>query len=167
MMFLTVSTGIGGGVILGGTLWVGSAGFAGHVGHILADPTGPVCGCGRVGCLEAVASGKAIAREGTRIAGKPVNAKEVFALAKEGEAWAEALLLKSAERVAGAVADIKAMQDPELLVIGGSVGLNPTYLKLLKEMLSRFPVIYRLPLVAAHLGAEAGLVGAAAWAQIQ
>ena len=56
MVFITVSTGVGGGVVSGGKLLTGPGGLAGHIGHTLADPHGPVCGCGRTGCVEAIAS---------------------------------------------------------------------------------------------------------------
>lgn len=58
MVFITVSTGVGGGVISNGKLLTGSGGLAGHLGHTLADLNGPACGCGRVGCVEAIASGR-------------------------------------------------------------------------------------------------------------
>lgn len=58
MVFITVSTGVGGGVVCDGKLLTGKGGLAGHLGHTLADPHGPVCGCGRVGCVEAIASGR-------------------------------------------------------------------------------------------------------------
>lgn len=61
MVFITVSTGVGGGVVSGGKLLTGPGGLAGHIGHTLADPHGPVCGCGRTGCVEAIASGRGIA----------------------------------------------------------------------------------------------------------
>lgn len=61
MVFITVSTGVGGGVVSGGKLRTGPGGLAGHIGHTLADPHGPVCGCGRTGCVEAIASGRGIA----------------------------------------------------------------------------------------------------------
>ena len=68
MVFITVSTGVGGGVISQRQITLtGSGGLAGHLGHTLADPHGPMCGCGRVGCVEAIASGRGIAAaaEGT------------------------------------------------------------------------------------------------------
>lgn len=61
MVFITVSTGVGGGVVSGGKLRTGLGGLAGHIGHTLADPHGPACGCGRTGCVEAIASGRGIA----------------------------------------------------------------------------------------------------------
>ncbi|VTM38001.1 N-acetylmannosamine kinase [Klebsiella quasipneumoniae] len=65
MAFITVSTGVGGGVVSNGTLLTGAGGLAGHLGHSLADPDGPLCGCGRVGCVEAIASGRGIAAAAT------------------------------------------------------------------------------------------------------
>jgi N-acylmannosamine kinase len=85
MVFITVSTGVGGGVISNGKLLTGSGGLAGHLGHTLADLNGPACGCGRVGCVEAIASGRGIAAaaEGT-LAG--CDAKTIFSRAGQGDA---------------------------------------------------------------------------------
>lgn len=64
MAFITVSTGVGAGLVLAETLHVGPSGLSGHAGHMLSDPNGPMCGCGRKGCVESIASGTAIAAAG-------------------------------------------------------------------------------------------------------
>ena len=87
MVFITVSTGVGGGVVSGGKLRTGPGGLAGHIGHTLADPHGPVCGCGRTGCVEAIASGRGIATAAQgELAG--ANAKTIFTRAGQGAARA-------------------------------------------------------------------------------
>ena len=75
--FITVSTGVGGGIVLSQSLQTGSHGIAGHIGHMLADPSGPMCGCGRRGCVEAIAAGRAIEAVSSKWE-NPCDPKEVF-----------------------------------------------------------------------------------------
>ncbi|MCH1927120.1 ROK family protein, partial [Shewanella sp. C31] len=79
-LFLTVSTGIGGGVVLGGRVLRGERGQGGELGHITLLPGGPVCGCGLEGCLEALAAGRALEREAAYAFHRPVDTKELFRL---------------------------------------------------------------------------------------
>ena len=88
MVFITVSTGVGGGVVSGGKLLTGPGGLAGHIGHTLADPHGPVCGCGRTGCVEAIASGRGIAAAAQgELAG--ADARTIFTRAGQGDEQAQ------------------------------------------------------------------------------
>lgn len=129
MVFLTVSTGVGGGIVQGGKLLTGNGGLAGHFGHTLADPKGPICGCGRRGCIEAIASGRAIAAQAIgELAG--LDAKAIFARAAEGQAQARELMARSAKALASLIADVKATTDCRAVVVGGSVGLAEGYLPL-------------------------------------
>nr|VUD25032.1 kinase [Salmonella sp. NCTC 7297] len=128
MVFITVSTGVGGGVVCDGKLLTGKGGLAGHLGHTLADPHGPVCGCGRVGCVEAIASGRGLAAAARDdLAG--CDAKTLFIRAREGHQQAQHLVSQSAQVVARLVADVKATTDCQRVVIGGSVGLAEGYLE--------------------------------------
>ncbi len=164
MVFLTVSTGVGGGIVSNGQLLVGAGGLAGHLGHTLADPNGPRCGCGRRGCVEAIASGRGIAAAAQgELAG--CDAKTIFARAAQGDPQANALVQRSAQTLARLIADIKAATDCECVVIGGSVGLAAGYLPLVKEFLGQEPDIYHPQLFAAHYQHNAGLLGAARLAQ--
>ena len=164
MVFLTVSTGVGGGVIQNGTLLTGSGGLAGHFGHTLADPAGPVCGCGRRGCIEAIASGRAIAAQATdELAG--LDAKAIFAQAARGNAQARGLVARSAQALASLIADVKATTDCQRIVVGGSVGLAEGYLPLVAEYLSKEPAVYQVALRPAFYRHDAGLLGAALLAQ--
>lgn len=164
MVFLTVSTGVGGGIISGGRLLPGAGGLAGHLGHTLADPGGPRCGCGRTGCVEAIASGRGIAAGATGdLAGK--DAKSIFSLAARGHAQATALKQRSAQVLARLIADVKATTDCQRVVIGGSVGLSEGYLDAVRTCLQEEPAIYRVPLLAARHQHNAGLLGAALLAQ--
>lgn len=159
MAFLTVSTGVGGGVIVGGKLLIGD-GLAGHLGHTLADPNGPQCGCGRIGCVEAIASGRAIAAQAQgELSG--LDAKAIFARAASGNVQAQSLVARSAQAVARLIADIKAVTDCRTVIVGGSVGLAEGYLAYVAEFVSQQPPAFQVRLRAAHYRHDAGLLGAA------
>ncbi|MQK39920.1 ROK family protein, partial [Escherichia coli] len=118
MVFITVSTGVGGGVVSGCKLLTGPGGLAGHIGHTLADPHGPVCGCGRTGCVEAIASGRGIAAAAQgELAG--ADAKTIFTRAGQGDEQAQQLIHRSARTLARLIADIKATTDCQCVVVGG------------------------------------------------
>lgn len=164
MAFITVSTGVGGGVVSNGKLLTGSGGLAGHLGHTLADPHGPLCGCGRVGCVEAIASGRGIAAAARDdLAG--CDAKTIFVRAAQRHEQAMQLVAHSAAVVARLIADVKATTDCQCVVIGGSVGLAEGYLVLVESYLAQAPLAYHVKLQAAHYRHDAGLLGAALLAQ--
>ncbi|MDX7951345.1 N-acetylmannosamine kinase [Lichenihabitans sp. Uapishka_5] len=160
--FVTISTGIGAGIVTEGRLLIGQAGLAGHVGHVVAVRSGPPCGCGRRGCLETLASGTAIGRRGSEVLGRPVTAPEVFAEATGGNAEASALLDDAAGHLANAFADLTAVCDLDVIAIGGGVGLAPGFLDRVRRAMLDLPPTFRRPLTLAQAGADAGLLGAAA-----
>ncbi|MCU6668715.1 N-acetylmannosamine kinase [Enterobacteriaceae bacterium H4N4] len=164
MVFITVSTGVGGGVIQNGKLVIGSGGLSGHCGHTLADPNGPRCGCGRIGCVEAIASGRGIAAaaEG-ELAG--LDARAIFAHAAQGQSQALALVDRSARTLARLIADLKALTDCQRVVVGGSIGLAEGYLAQVQQYLAQEPAVYQVELFSASHRSDAGLLGAALWAQ--
>ncbi|EHP1019234.1 N-acetylmannosamine kinase [Escherichia coli] len=164
MVFITVSTGVGGGVVSGGKLLTGPGGLAGHIGHTLADPHGPVCGCGRTGCVEAIASGRGIAAAAQgELAG--ADARTIFTRAGQGDEQAQWLIHRSARTLARLIADIKATTDCQCVVVGGSVGLAEGYLALVETYLAQEPAAFHVDLLAAHYRHDAGLLGAALLAQ--
>ncbi len=164
MVFLTVSTGVGGAMISGGKLLTGTQGLAGHFGHTLADPQGPHCGCGRTGCVEAMASGRGIASAARDdLAG--CTAKQIFAHAAAGHPQAAALIQRSARVLARLIADIKVATDCQCVVLGGSIGLANGYLAQVKTFLNEEPEVYRVTLLMAKHQHDAGLRGAALLAQ--
>lgn len=164
MVFITVSTGVGGGVVSNGKLLTGPDGLAGHLGHTLADPNGPVCGCGRTGCVEAIASGRGIAAAAQGdLAG--CDAKTLFMRAAQGHEQAMRLIAHSAQVLARLIADVKATTDCQRVVIGGSVGLAEGYLAQVRTLLAQEPPVYHVPLSAARYRHDAGLLGAALLAQ--
>ena len=165
LLFITLSTGVGGGLVLENRLRAGPHGLAGHMGHAptrLAPADGAeVCGCGRLGCLEMLASGTALARQASAVFGRPLDSAGVFALAATVP-QAAAILDHAARGVAEAIAGLHMSVDLDAVVIGGSVGLAPGMLQRINAALTGLPLPCPPPLSAALLGADAGLLGAAA-----
>lgn len=154
MVFLTISTGIGGGVVANGRLLGGRGGLAGSFGQLLPLPEGDETR------LEDLASGRWIAAEGARL-GLGSDARAVFAAAAAGEAAAEGVIRTSAARVARLCLDIQRMFDPARIVIGGGVGLAPGYLDRVTGALAHLDPLMRPMLVPATLGRDAGVMGIA------
>jgi len=180
-LVVTLGTGIGAGIITGGHLLRGANGFAGEPGHMVVDPNGPPCPCGKRGCWERFASGTGLGRlardaaEGGRLdavvelaGGDPeaVRGEHVTVAARAGDAGALAVLGQFAHWIALGLANLVNVLDPAVIVIGG--GLVEAADLLLPEVQSRFaglvmagerrPVV---PIVAAELGERAGAIGAA------
>lgn len=162
--FITVSTGVGGGLILNRKLFTGRNGVAGHIGHMVADPNGEACGCGRIGCVEAIAAGRAIARDAAKW-DNPCEPPEVFERFRAGDAQAVELVEKSAKAITNLIADLAIGLDIERIALGGSVGLAQGYLDTVQKFLKQMPEIYRPQIVRAHYAQDAGLIGAAWWAE--
>lgn len=148
---MTVSTGVGGGIVLDGELLEGESGNAGHVGHIIVEPNGRRCGCGARGCLEAEASGLAI----EAITGRPPTEPTYDIMQRTGRL------------VGRAAASICNALDLGLVVVGGSVafGFAATFFNAAQEELDRHTVAGRSPgarIIGARLGDRGPLVGAGA-----
>jgi glucokinase len=164
MVYITWSTGVGGGLIIDGKLHRGGHGTAGEVGHIIVDPNGPLDNCGQRGCLEAFVSGRALAQE----TGRP--ASELFAAAKRGDREARMVVQQAARYMGMALISLTNVLDPEMFVMGGGVSrswalIQPTMLETLRS--SPFIKPARRPrLRRARLGDRAGQVGAVEWARI-
>ena len=184
MLFVTVSTGIGGGVISGGRLLLGHQGLAGELGHMTVEPQGPRCNCGNHGCLEALASGTAIGRQArelvqagartlmTELAGgdlERITARLVHEAADQGDIVAVDLFRQAGRYLGIGLANVMVLCNPSLIVVGGSVAKAGHLLFVPMQAAIReriYEVSWRdCPVVAAALGDDAGLVGAALWAR--
>ena len=182
MIYLTVSTGIGGGIIVDGELYFGADGCAGELGHMTIEVDGPRCNCGNLGCLEALASGWAVVREArTRInRGKKssivaiaggklenVTAENIAAAARQGDRLACDIVTEAANHLGVGLANLVNIFNPELIVIGGGLSkmgdmlLKPAR-KVLKERAFQLPAD-TVRIVRARLGSNAGVIGAAAY----
>ena len=149
LVFLTVSTGIGGGIVLAGRPLLG---LAGHFGLLRSSSaTGPI---------ENDISGRWIAAEARR-AGHDITAVEVFAAAASGQEWADAIITSSARNVALLCADIQLMVDPRRIVLGGGIGLAAGFIERVERELTGLQPRLRPRLVPARLGVRAGVIGIA------
>ena len=168
LLFMTLSTGVGGGVVLGHQLHTGTHGLAGHVGHVGARLPAldnvMQCGCGAHGCLELLASGTALARQASHLFGCPVTCPELFAMAS-GYPVAEHLIAYAAQAVAEAIAGFHMSIDIQEVVIGGSVGMADRMLERIRIALAAMTLPAAPVISGALLGADAGLLGVAAWMQ--
>ncbi|NBF18515.1 ROK family protein, partial [Pseudomonas sp. Fl4BN2] len=132
MVFVTVSSGIGGGLVVGGRLLRGARGLAGSLGQTLRGK-----GDGLLR-LEALASGFGIA-EAARVAGHPGDAKSVIAAANDHVPWANDILAGVASELAAALVGVQAMVDPDCIVIGGGVGLAHGFIARLERAFETLP----------------------------
>ncbi len=159
MVYVTISTGVGGGLVMDGKLILGAGGKAGHVGHVSIESE-PRCGCGRNGCVEALASGLAISREASALLGRPVGARWVF---EQLDRMPELrpIVEASAKAIARLLDQLEMVIDMDLVVIGGGVGLAPGYLDRIRSNLG--PERH-FTIEPALLGPDSGLLGVARWA---
>jgi len=183
MIYLTISTGIGGGIIIDNKLFTGGNGMGGEIGHMVMDVNGVRCGCGSRGCLETLASGTAIARmarerleEGATslirdlVGGDltRVTAKEVNQAAQQGDPLAIELFELAGTYLGAAIVSLMYVINPALFVFGGSVTQAGELLfaPMRRAIEERAPAIYRenLRLTTAALGGDVGLWGALALA---
>lgn len=169
LIYITVSTGIGAGLILDGKLYRGTHGGAGEFGHMVVKPSGNICGCGRYGCLETIASGSAIAQDAYKQGLFPAHvkglgSKEVGELARQGNPLALAILDEAVEYLAIGIANLVNIFNPPSIVLGGGamLGLQDLWLDKLSEQVinSAFPLNTKeLSLKITKLGGDVGLYG--------
>jgi glucokinase len=181
LVYLTLSTGVGGGQVVDGELYTGSGGFAGEWGHVTLDPDGPECNCGNRGDLESYCSGPSVARDALRmldesrresalrqIAPEALTAKDVNHAARKGDALALAVWERSGRYLGISLAGILNAVDPDLIVIGGGVSnaLDLMMPAAERECAWRSMEQFsgRLPVVRAALDDDSALLGAAALA---
>lgn len=164
-ILVTVGTGIGAGIVLGGELYRGPAGLAGEIGHITLQPGGPLCGCGKRGCFEAVASGKNIGRRAQE-AGIAATARDLFAQAAAGDPAATALVDQVARDLSLGISTYINLMNPQRVIVGGGVAqageLLFAPLRRYVEQETMTGIRGTCAVVPAVFGDEAGIVGAAA-----
>ncbi len=178
---VTLGTGIGGGIIVGGELYHGASGVAAEIGHMTIDSTGRKCRCGNYGCLEAYASGPAIASRAVdglkagatsripRLAGgdlEAVTAETVSDAIVAGDRYASEVMHETAELLGAGLANLINILNPEMIVICGGVTRAGEHLfgPLRREVRKRAfrPAAEACRIVGSHLGGMAGVIGAAA-----
>ncbi len=182
-IYITVSTGIGGGIVVNGEIYAGSTGTAGELGHMVIDDDGPLCNCGNTGCWEMLASGTALASEAKRIiergtdttildyAGgniEKVKAEAIHEAAVAGDDLANRLIARNAYYLGVGLANLINIFNPEVIVIGGGLSnigdllLLPAYEEAGRRA---FKQSYQsMHFTLADLGRNSGVIGAAAYA---
>jgi len=163
-VYVTISTGIGGGLFVGDRVIRGANGVAGEIGHMTMLPGGPVGGDGTDGTLEAIAAGRSIARDGTYVFGRSVSTEDVFAMAQDGDEKALRIVDNAARFTGIGLANLVKIFDPEGFVIGGGMSqVGPFYLDRIVAAAHRYLPGWPTPLLlSAQLGTDAGVIGAAA-----
>jgi glucokinase len=163
-ILLTIGTGIGGGMVVGGQLGRGAQGAAAEFGHMTIDVDGPLCPCGAHGCLEAFVSGTALARE-ARALGLDLTAAQIAELAHDGHAVARTLVTEMGTRLGAGIANLVNAFNPQVVVVGGGVlALGDLLLGPAREEVARralAPSRDLVRIVPTRFGAESGMVGAA------
>lgn len=181
MVFVTVSTGVGGGAIVNGELYRGNTSNALEVGHMTIDVSGPICGCGNYGCLEALSSGTAIAKKANQALlskvetslrkYEKVTSYEVFVEAKNGDPVATEIIDGALNYLGIGIANVITMFDPAMVVIGGGVSnAGDEIFEKVKEVVKRrnFKVMSdNCEIVHAKLGTDAGVLGAVSLALLE
>lgn len=181
MIYVTVSTGIGGGAIVNGSLYRGNTFNALEIGHTTVEPNGPKCNCGNYGCAEVMASGTAIARQGKEAVQKGENTSlvkyenitsyEVFNEAKNGDKISIDIINKSLNYLGICIANIVSSFDPEMIVVGGGVTkAGEIVFSKIREVVNKrcFKVMAEAcKIVPPALGTDAGVMGAIALALIE
>ncbi len=185
-VMLTIGTGIGGGLILGGEIYRGSTGAGAELGHMAIQLDGPACqgNCPGHGCVETLASGTALGREGRAVAestpdsalgrrlaeGDEIDGKAVTVAAQEGDETAIGVFDLIGGRLGVALTSFANIFEPEVIVIGGGVIAAGELLlaPARRELEARaLRPMNSTPVVAAELGEDAGMIGAAAMARIE
>jgi len=178
LAMLTLGTGVGGGVVISGRVWHGMLGMAGELGHITADPAGPRCGCGNLGCLEAIASATGIARMAREaidqgrapklaaMAGtRELSSALVYEASMEGDSGAREVFERAGRALGIVLADlVNIFNFPLYVITGGVVKAWDLFAPTMMKEVEWRSFVYRAGgtrIAASELGAEAGLYGAA------
>lgn len=163
-LYLTISTGIGGGLFIGNRVIRGAHGLAGEIGHITVLPGGPIGGDGLLGTLEAIAAGRSIARDGSYVYARELDTREVFERARAGEAKALTIIDNAARFTGIGIANLAKIFDPEGFVIGGGMSqVGAFYLDRIRRSAAAYLRGYPdADIRVAELGTDAGVIGAAA-----
>ena len=181
VFYATIGTGIGSGIVFDGKISHGRTGAAGEGGHVSIDHRGPICNCGKPGCIEVFASGQAIVKRAQQEVARGASSSmlelasgdvraitgvAVAQAAQAGDRLATKILVEATELVALWLSNIVDLFDPEVVVIGGGASaLYRPFFDRLRDRMAEFAVNPRaneVPILAAYYGADSGIAGGAA-----
>ncbi|WP_028651064.1 ROK family transcriptional regulator [Nocardioides halotolerans] len=167
VVYLKVASGVGAGIVLGGRLHRGASGIAGELGHVQVGEDGPVCRCGNRGCVETMVSASRLLELLRPAYGEPLAIDQVLSLDAEGDAGVRRVLSDAGRTVGRAVADLANSLNPELVVVGGTLGRSRSLVEGLRASIDRYAqpdTAAALEVVAGELGDRSEVVGAVALA---
>jgi predicted NBD/HSP70 family sugar kinase len=167
VVYLKVASGVGAGIVLGGRLHRGASGIAGEIGHVQVGEDGHVCRCGNRGCLETMVSAARLLELLRPAYDAPLTIEQVLALDVEGDAGVRRVLTDAGRTIGRAVADLANSLNPELVVVGGTLGGSPTLVDGLRDSIDRYAqpdTVAALEVVPGALGVRSAVVGAVALA---
>ena len=166
VLMVTLGTGVGGGIVLGGKIFGGTRGIAGELGHFTLYQDGPRCPCGKRGCFESYAATTALVRRAKEATGETeMNGRIVFSRAADGDQALLAVLSAWIDDIAAGISGLVHIFNPQMVLIGGGVSAQEALLiaplreRVLRSVMPRFAEC--LQLEAATLGNDAGMIGAA------
>ena len=166
VLMVTLGTGVGGGIVLGGRIFGGTRGIAGELGHFTLYQDGPRCPCGKRGCFESYAATTALVRRAKEATGEAeMNGRIVFSRAADGDQALLAVLSAWIDDIAAGISGLVHIFNPQMVLIGGGVSAQEALLiaplreRVLRSVMPRFAEC--LQLEAATLGNDAGMIGAA------
>jgi predicted NBD/HSP70 family sugar kinase len=169
--YVSISSGIGAGMIVDGRPYRGHRGTAGEIGHVVVDPQGPICRCGNRGCLETLASSTALVRLVEASRDEELTVRQLIDLARHGDAGCRRAIADAGQAVGAVVAGLVNLFSPEMVVIGGDLGeAGELLLRSLREAVRRDALpaaASELEIVAGELGERAILLGALALVLMQ
>lgn len=158
--YLTVSTGIGGGIVLDGQPLASPDGLAGHIGFLSSPHSDRPCGSGRQRTVESVAGGRAIAAAAEELTGKELDARAVFEGWQREDAWAAEIVDPAAAAIACLCSDLRLAFGLDRIALGGSIGFAPGFREAIVARVANEPDLFRVPVVSAEIGGDSALVGA-------
>jgi len=167
VVYLKIASGVGAGLILGGRLHRGTSGIAGEIGHVQVGEDGHVCRCGNRGCLETRVSASRLLELLRPAYGEQLTIEQALALDAEGEAGVRRVLSDAGRTIGRAVADLANSLNPELVVVGGTLGGSESLIEGLRASIDRYAqpdTAAALDVVPGALGIRSSVVGAVALA---
>jgi glucokinase-like ROK family protein len=166
LVYIKLSSGVGAGLLLGGRLYHGTGGTAGEIGHTVVDPGGSICRCGSRGCLETVASAKAIAEVLGASRDEAVSVKRLLELAADGDAATVRLIAEAGRAIGVAVANLCNLINPERVIVGGDLSAAGELItEPIAESIRRYAILSaaeQVSVIPGVLGERAELLGALA-----
>ena len=147
------------GIILNNKPFLSETGLAGHLGFTTSKLGKTKCGSGRIGTFESIASGKAMSKIAKQKGYKNITAKEIFKLSLNNKKWAREIIDLSAKSISELCANLKAIFDIDIIILGGSIGMAQGYVELVKKNLKKEPKLFHVKVVKSSLGVKASKMG--------